>query len=298
MKQVKKKRIKKVFSSYDQVLHLWANQSQDDARSKNVFFIGKSCYSYGYHYELGRLVTVNGYIIAMINDRGYSNTTASHIRSAQAATSHILTLNCTNLDDVDSALVRNLDDIVSCFFNKFTQLGFYDNDISYFKENILKDINNHNRICDIVKRSDLKVQIPTNYWNLIQEYINSRVEAIKNSKTPEVLAKKEELKQKKLEIDKVKWIKGEINHNKNISCISPQLIRIKNDEIETTKGARVPLVEAKSLMKKILNNTAKQGDKIGSFMLDSVSNDSVKIGCHVIDLEQAEQVLNHLKLVA
>ena len=54
------KRIKKVFSSSDQVIHLWANQSQTEARSRNVFFKGTSIWSYGFHYELGRLIQFKG----------------------------------------------------------------------------------------------------------------------------------------------------------------------------------------------------------------------------------------------
>ncbi len=79
------KRIKRVFSNGDQVIHLWANQSQDTARSRNVFFQGVRLYSYGYHYELGRLVKYRGKQVAIINDTGYSVTTSKHIRRAWGA---------------------------------------------------------------------------------------------------------------------------------------------------------------------------------------------------------------------
>lgn len=38
------------------VAHLWANEKKEFARGSNFFFEGKSIYSYGHHFEAGRIV--------------------------------------------------------------------------------------------------------------------------------------------------------------------------------------------------------------------------------------------------
>lgn len=38
------------------VAHLWANEKEESARGSNLFFEGRSIYSYGYHFEVGRIV--------------------------------------------------------------------------------------------------------------------------------------------------------------------------------------------------------------------------------------------------
>lgn len=38
------------------VAHLWANEKKESGKGSNLFFEGRSIYSYGYHFEVGRIV--------------------------------------------------------------------------------------------------------------------------------------------------------------------------------------------------------------------------------------------------
>jgi hypothetical protein len=38
------------------VAHLWANEKQESANGSNFYFEGESIYSYGRHFEVGRIV--------------------------------------------------------------------------------------------------------------------------------------------------------------------------------------------------------------------------------------------------
>lgn len=38
------------------VAHLWANEKQESAHGSNFYFEGESIYSYGRHFEVGRIV--------------------------------------------------------------------------------------------------------------------------------------------------------------------------------------------------------------------------------------------------
>ena len=61
------------------VAHLWANEKKESARSSNFFFEGESIYSYGYHFEVGRIVrNKRGEKAYLINDIYYSFSTSKH----------------------------------------------------------------------------------------------------------------------------------------------------------------------------------------------------------------------------
>lgn len=59
------------------VAHLWANEKQESANGSNFYFEGESIYSYGRHFEVGRIVrNKRGEKAYLINDTYYSSTTS------------------------------------------------------------------------------------------------------------------------------------------------------------------------------------------------------------------------------
>lgn len=73
------------------VAHIWANQSQESARSNNgqFYFSGPRLYSYGSHFVAGLMVTdKQGKRHALLNGRGYSMTTGRHMREARRAVAY------------------------------------------------------------------------------------------------------------------------------------------------------------------------------------------------------------------
>lgn len=68
--------MRKVFDA-QQVCHLWANQSQDEARTagQNLYFTGATLVSYGDHYVIGHFLD-DGRVL--MNDASYSMTTSKH----------------------------------------------------------------------------------------------------------------------------------------------------------------------------------------------------------------------------
>lgn len=68
------------------VAHLWANEKKESARGSNLFFEGRSIYSYGYHFEVGRIVRNKcGEKAYLLNDKYYSSSTCKHQRCVRSA---------------------------------------------------------------------------------------------------------------------------------------------------------------------------------------------------------------------
>lgn len=73
--------MKRVFSDIYQVAHLWAHQTQEEARNSqgNFYFYKNTIYSYGNHFPCGKIVfNKRGEKAYVLNDNSYSNTTSKH----------------------------------------------------------------------------------------------------------------------------------------------------------------------------------------------------------------------------
>ena len=78
------------------IAHLWANEKKESANGSNFFFEGESIYSYGYHFEAGRIVrNKRGEKAYLLNNEYYSTSTSAHqgcIYSAIPTGSNVLLL--------------------------------------------------------------------------------------------------------------------------------------------------------------------------------------------------------------
>ena len=70
-------------SSNEKLSKLFNQQSQHFAKANNMYFEGNTLYSYGYHYPLAIFIEPN---TVLINNVGYSNSTAKHMSHAFNAT--------------------------------------------------------------------------------------------------------------------------------------------------------------------------------------------------------------------
>lgn len=90
------------------VAHLWANEKKESARGSNLFFEGRSIYSYGYHFEVGRIVRNKcGEKAYLLNDEYYSSSTCKHqrcVRSAIPTGSKVFSVGYNMSDDGSMAL--------------------------------------------------------------------------------------------------------------------------------------------------------------------------------------------------
>lgn len=293
------KRMKRVFSSHYQVLHLWANQSQSDARCKNVFYEGDTVYSYGTHYVLGKLAQVNGQTVALINSEKYSVTTAKHQRDAWDAVAHLPRIRSSSPDnqnvnqEILLSLTKTQEELIDALMSVFSRRSFWStriNDVTPWV--IQNELSDYNRMCDVLKLKNMRIDIPTEFKKLMQEHAKL---SMRRKTDPEYLAKK----LRKAEAEITAWRYGGALTTR-VRELFPQLIRVRDDQVETSRGALVPLEEAKKLWKKIVFGNVKKGEKIGSFSLDTANNQFIKVGCHTISFKEAQQVLGAitpLKLV-
>jgi regulator of replication initiation timing len=309
-KTTKTKRVRQVYPS-GQVIHLWANQSQTSARSSNVFYQDNRIYSYGMHYLAGQLHKVNGKTIAVVNTQRYSNTTAKHLAWIRGATRHLPTVFGSDPSNLKLAIQETQDQLLTELMDQFNRrkFWFYGSTNSSFygrRDNeycIVNQVLRFNEACKASGFSKYILPIDQDFVSLLNSHARLQFEKEKEKErlknTPEAIAKREALAEKAREEARLKaqddlkaWLDGSAAYaTASVRALEPQYIRIKGDEVETSRGASVPLSHAMRLLMKILNNSFSPSEKVGHFKLDEVNKDQIRIGCHKLSLEQVKSVL-------
>ncbi len=99
--------MKRVFSKGEDVIDLFVNRKQDEARCSNIFFEKDKIYSYGKHYELGRFLDPG---TVLINDDGYSKTTKRHVTKLYIECKHSKVRSFFKSDTKPKAIVKVMQD--------------------------------------------------------------------------------------------------------------------------------------------------------------------------------------------
>ena len=83
------KQYRKVLDSPEEVAHVWAHQTQKEAsfRDHQIYFEGRSIFSYGSHFEIARLLDIPSEEnpVVIFNNSTYSNTTTAHQSAVKSA---------------------------------------------------------------------------------------------------------------------------------------------------------------------------------------------------------------------
>jgi len=89
------------------------------------------------------------------------------------------------------------------------------------------------------------------------------------------------------------FYQGSIKYLNNIPYALLRLSK-EGDTIETSRGAKVPLNEAKILYHRINTGKSINGFKIGYYTTIGIKDDIIKIGCHDIRLDEVNKLKNVL----
>lgn len=282
-----------VFSSNRELAHIWANNN-DSSVYKRASSL--SC-------QFDRLYSYNTCIAEIVgdcvifNNHSYSNSTSKHQGLARQSI-HGKTAIYLDVPRYD---LRSL---------RFTQ--------GDFDELIVKP--NHAKISELLVKGErarlngdfYKSQafnisenvkqyaqlLELNYTPLdLGEYQKLAIEADKVRKAQEKIRKAERVKQQAEDL--AKWRAGEDMR----SYFEVTALRIKGDEIETSRGAKIPLehaIRAYPLLKRLHNGEAhdlsSHSIKLGHYSVNRVEKNDLIVGCHRIPFSEIYSIANQLNL--
>ena len=313
-----------VFKNRDEVAHVWASRTQEQGRAGNVNFIGDSIYSYRW-WEMARFMEVKGETIVLMRSWNYSSNTSKHMSSVRRALRGLpyrivycygevstyyggWRANNEVLDHEQS--IRHWLNVMQESQQKLKRAKYPDYVVQ----------NNHSAKASIEEYCalfDLPIPEKVQEYYLDQDDIAPLLEAKKKraeelaNKTDEQReierAKREAAEEKKLQkirdefaSNEQAWMDGEnVDTEKRIEKgqkrwgrwqstylqFSQTRLRIKDDYVETSRGAYVTVREAQILWGLIKLGHDIKGHKIGSYTVIGL-NGVLKIGCHEITREE------------
>lgn len=324
-------RIKKVFSNAEQTIHVWAQQTQSEGRSSNVYFEGATVYSYGSHYPLG-LITKNkkGETAAIINTSGYSLTTSKHIGITRHAVNHYKRFDLPSTQAMKSLVTADrynaphhikegLSEAIENVAKGYASQLLNDrikrkaSTLEKWKSRALAECNSYIQLLDWfdVKMTagakkaltDLTGKSPAE----AKELASIRWKAAAKAQEKARKARLKERAENREEAVKMFKEGLELGRYRDYLYEHEEvLMRVKGDTIETSKGASFPLSHGKKAFKFIkeckynITEWQSNGHKIhlGNFAIDRIeTNGDVKAGCHTVKYSEIERIAKQLKLI-
>jgi len=293
--------MRKVLRNHDEVAHIWAQQSQQEGRASNVFFYGKTIYSYGEHFPIARFEKKN---VVLMNSETYSVSTSKHAT---------IVLRALDLDTVKVFHVPNTGSErekpyhfgnVKSYFKEFERFldkasrarGNYSYYLSWAKasrEDALEYCKTF-RCKRYLKKFDFD-------FDFDSDSVKEKVFKIK-TREKENEARRAALLESALKKGVIQWRDGK---NVLIHQYHKTLLRLSTDgkTVETSKRAYFPIEDAKRAIR-FVKAVVKKGKpwerngerfKIGIYQLDTVSAcGDVKAGCHRVKFEEIERLSNEI----
>lgn len=283
-------------ASHSEVAHAWANKTGKQCNGRSMYYRGDTIYSYGYHFPIGKHVTLpDGSEAVLLTTSGYSVSTAKHIGIVWHAVSHLKMILCENIEAEHKehhkknyvAMTRERLDILG----QASRARTYKEMHLAHAERLRMALNEYSKTFRLgfravpnLDKADLGVEIAK-----IKEA--DRIALVKRQK---MLLKREAEREARAIETLSKWQQGENVHCPHIPNRG-DFVRVKGDEIRTSKGSRVPLADGLKLFK-LMQSCADlkkswippKGQKISDFTVNGIDeHGTLIVACHTIPLENA-----------
>lgn len=282
-----------------EVYHWWANQAQSNARnsSDSVSFSGDTAYSYGT--PIGRIVrNAQGERAYLVSTRSYSTTTAKHQSYLRRAIPY-------------GATVFHVPEVGAGGWNQSREWTHVDYLANYRQEIEAEGLKAQrarkygdfhlSRQHALMEEADAYCRfygLAEQFGPVVLEELRIRqlqAERRLAEREREENARRDAQRRQDYEEIAEQWKAGE----QVVAYGYPDvLLRVNPDnpeEIETSKGAHVPMHHARRLFDAWLGGTAGAGDRVGHYTVARVDGDeAIQIGCHHITRHEAERLAESL----
>ena len=269
--------MKRVFTN-SEIVHVFNEQNQNEGRTSNgsMYFYNNKIYSYGSHYLLGHFIDND---TILIDDTGYSKTTSKHISLITSATRNRKQYFVTktnykivnkNIKDYLNKLTRARKSKEFYLYEINSTLKMYFDYLEYTKQKTKhKKYKEH--------RETLK--IANDFYN----NFDNLQETIKESNRKQAIKDKQAIKQKVQDWKnlKINWFRNKTNSD---------FLRVNNDFVETSQNVKIPILEAKRLLK-LIEHKNIIGERVDNRFIVKAFNSVLKVGCHNIPVKE----INYIK---
>jgi hypothetical protein len=285
--------------------HLWAHQSQDEARNatRSLYFEGPTIFSYGSHFPIARHVTnVRGEKAVLFTTAHHSVTTSGHCSAvAHAIPPNVPVFHVPHLRSGWDELPNHTENIenyvqrISEFLGK-AKRARVNRDWHQREALALRE-----QLRGYVAFFDLIAVAPPESEELdaLEAWIREHEEEERQRR--EEAARIAEQVRRRDQAEQIQRFLAGDPFASYIAGVSPML-RVVGDEVETSLGARFPVAHAiRGLafvrgVRESGREYVRNGHTIhlGNYVIDRIDRDGVHAGCHVVRWEEIERITPQL----
>ena len=273
----------------DMVAHLWAHKSQDYARNPghNFYFSRDTIYSYGSHFPIARHVTRKGNSAVLFTTRSYSATPAGHKCMVEGACRHLTVFHVADVTATRPQFAPYRAEYMA-LVGKYAKARQRKPEHLDALRRLVEEANGYATFFGLRTR----LTLPDDLTAMIAEC--QAIEKRERERKQREERKRQREAQERLQ----KWVDGESDYPPS-AYGQPIRLRIAGDELQTSRGARVPLdhaVKAFRVLKRLHDKGQayqRNGHTIhlGHFALDSLDTEgNVTAGCHTVQWEEIARV--------
>lgn len=280
-----------------ELAHIWANELKDQGRGSNMFFEGKTIYSYGYHFPIASIIEGKRDRLTLFTSKSYSNTTSKHkghvIRAITTRYCIVpdVRLNTVNLGDMARSHEINLNYLRESIEKTLEKASrsrvhgqIYIAEIEQYRQDFIRYAEFFKPKMNTANKKMLKSLLKGDYipesLRDKAKYAEAKAEAQRIARQLKIEAEQEERLQA--------WINGaDLGGN----MFYKTCLRVKDGFVETSRGAKVSVESAKVAYKALLLGKLGSGYNIDGYTVISV-NGTLKIGCHEIPIEEVHRIGN------
>lgn len=291
--------MKTVFNN-DEIPHLWAHQTQSEARGAgSISFRDSTGYSYAAPI-CRHAVTRAGELCVLFTTKTYSVTTSKHTSAFRCAIPsgvpvfHVLDVRADS-KAAHAANVRERDAHIALIHSQVIKTRSGTLKAQSLSSQLQREMENRNAYAAAFK---VRVKpIDTSRTEALAQKLARDAEKARKASEK---ANRERIAREAQEAaeDVQLWIAGQKNHIRHHSRSMGALLRANDDEMETSQGARVPLTHAKRAIARVAAVRAagqpwhRNGSTlpVGHYHIDSIDAEgNVIAGCHRIAWTEIER---------
>lgn len=311
------KRQRHVFPT-DEIPHLWYHKTQSEARNagRNLYFEGDTIFSYGGHFPIARHVKQGRKDAVLFTTKGYSVTTSGHkssVRQAIPDTATVFSVPRVGSEWSDNVgHVENLAHFVTESKDSLGKAG-------RARANGKWALDAAFAFRDTARQYAKFFKVPTPNFDFLptgkalaglREQIAERAErhtasqALAGQREEARRAERHRIEMLDFAEKSILWRAG--NPNVRLPWGADTLLRISGNEVETSRGARVPVSHAIALLA-VVRKVVKRGEEftpnghtlhIGPYAVDKIETDgTLHAGCHVIKFAEIQTLAPALDAV-
>ena len=279
-----------------QLAHVWVQHNlepgsptPESGKGHQFYYQGATIYSYGPHFPIARFVERKGKRAILFTTASYSSTTSKHMSYTRRAIPGYVAVFAVNLPKDEG--IPPAKEVMADYKARIAELQLKADRSRTYQAMYLQDVaDTVQEAKDYAAFFGLKSSIPAPADLARKLAAAQKAEAVRQAEV-----RKEQAKRDAVELEN--WRKNEparISHN----C--PVALRIIGEEIESTKGARIPVEHAKRIVWPAWRRCMESGQgykrnghtlHVGHFAIDEITPAGVlKAGCHTISREELERM--------